>query len=372
MPSKPTLRVGVVAGEYSGDRLGSGIIEALKINYNVQLFGVGGPEMINQGLNSEFDFKKLHIMGLIEPLLNLRELTKLRKNLIKKFAHEDIDYFIGIDSPDFNIGIHKALKNKKISKNIQIVSPSVWGWRQGRIKSIKKYIDFTACLFNFEDNFYKERGLNSIHLGHPFSKIMNADVLDVKSKFNLRNDTRFISILPGSRESEIKKMLPTYIEFIKKHNQESNNFTYLIPAADRDLKNLIDSYLQESNLPIVVESNCSREFLSISEYSVVTSGTASLEAAVLGADPIICYKTSALNFSIISRMLKVKHIGLPNLLLNNRRYPELLQNECTADRIFLEAKLLENDPLKNNDKNYIKKLLMGEGYLETAHRISLL
>ena len=105
MPSKPTLRVGVVAGEYSGDRLGSGIIEALKINYNVQLFGVGGPEMINQGLNSEFDFKKLHIMGLIEPLLNLRELTKLRKNLIRKFAHEDIDYFIGIDSPDFNLSL---------------------------------------------------------------------------------------------------------------------------------------------------------------------------------------------------------------------------------------------------------------------------
>ena len=205
MHIKPTLRVGVVAGEYSGDSLGSGIIEALKINYNVQLFGVGGPEMINQGLNSEFDFKKLHIMGLIEPLLNLRELTKLRKNLIQKFAYEDIDYFIGVDSPDFNMGIHKALKNKKIGKNIQIVSPSVWGWRQGRIKSIEKYIDFTACLFNFEDKFYKERGLQSIHLGHPFSEIINADISDVKSQFNLKNDVRFISILPGSRVSEIKK-----------------------------------------------------------------------------------------------------------------------------------------------------------------------
>ena len=372
MPIKRVLKVGVVAGEYSGDSLGSGIIQALKVNYEVQICGVGGPEMINQGLNSEFDFKKLHIMGLIEPLLNIRELTKLRKNLIKKFVHEDIDCFIGIDSPDFNMGIHKALKNKKISKNIQIVSPSVWGWRQGRIKSIEKYIDFTACLFNFEDKFYKERGLNSIHLGHPFSEIMHADITDVKSKFNLKNDMRFISILPGSRESEIKKMLPIYIDFIKKHNQESNNFTYLIPAADKDLKNLIDSYLHESNLPIVVECNCSREFLSISEYSVVTSGTASLEAAVLGANPIICYKTSALNFSIISRMLKVKHIGLPNLLLNNRRYPELLQNECTAETIYLEAKSLENDPSKKDDKNYIRKLLMGEGYLETADRIALL
>jgi len=370
--SKPTLKVGVVAGEFSGDRLGLEIIKALKVSFEVKLFGVGGPEMRMQGLNSEFDFKKLHIMGLIEPLLNIRELTKLRKNLIKKFTEEGIDYFIGIDSPDFNMGIHKALKNRKVSKNIQIVSPSVWGWRQGRIRAIEKYIDFTACLFNFEDKFYKERGLNSIHLGHPFSEIIKADIQDVRAKFNLKDDTKFISILPGSRESEIKKMLPIYIDFIRKHNQESDSYTYLIPAADKDLKDLIESYLHETKLPIVIECNCSREFLSISEYSIVTSGTASLEAAVLGADPIICYKTNTLNYSIISRMLKVKHIGLPNLLLDSRRYPELLQNECTPESIFLEAKSLEDCPTQKGDKVDIKNLLTGEGFLATANRISLL
>ena len=136
--AKDILKIGIVAGEHSGDILGSQLIEELSKSREIKLFGVGGPKIESHGLESMFDFKHLQIMGLIEPLLNYRQLTSNRKKLIKTFTENKIDIFIGIDSPDFNIGIHKALKKQDICKNIQLVSPSVWGWRQGRIKNIKK------------------------------------------------------------------------------------------------------------------------------------------------------------------------------------------------------------------------------------------
>ena len=238
---KPIIKVGVVCGEHSGDRLGAKIISSLKNTHKVELFGVGGPKIINQGLNPIFNFEKLHVMGLIEPLLNYRELKYLRKKIINLFIKEEIDYFIGIDSPDFNIGIHKALKNIGKTKNIQVVSPSVWGWREGRIKHIKNYIDLTMCLFNFEDNFYKKKKLPSIHIGHPFSDLYTTNEEKVFQKYSLDSQNQFVSILPGSRKSEIRDLLPTYIDFIKIHSKKNENYEYLIPASDQEILELIVS-----------------------------------------------------------------------------------------------------------------------------------
>ena len=225
---KPIIKVGVVCGEHSGDRLGAKIISSLKNTHKVELFGVGGPKIINQGLNPIFNFEKLHLMGLIEPLLNYRELKYLRKKIINLFLKEKIDYFFGIDSPDFNIGIHKALKNIGKTKNIQVVSPSVWGWREGRIKHIKNYIDLTMCLFNFEDNFYKKKKLPSIHIGHPFSDLYTTNEEKVFQKYSLDSQNQFVSILPGSRKSEIRDLLPTYIDFIKIHSKKNENYDAIV------------------------------------------------------------------------------------------------------------------------------------------------
>ena len=363
---KPIIEVGIVAGEHSGDRLGSKIISALKKTHNVELYGVGGPKIIKEGLTSIFNFEKLHLMGLIEPLINYIELKKLRKQLINLFTKNKIDYFIGIDSPDFNIGIHKALKNIGISKNIQVVSPSVWGWREGRIKHIKNFIDLTMCLFNFEHNFYKKKEMPSIHIGHPFCDLYPSKKEDVFQKYSLNPHKQFVSILPGSRKSEIKDLLPTYIDFINLHFKDNINCEYLIPASDLKIKELITSYLP-SYLPIRVEINSARDFLSISEFSVVTSGTATLESAILGVFPIICYKTNPLNFFIISRMLKVDDVGLPNLLLDSRKFPELIQKNCNPKSILNASKNTNNmQPVSaqlrellagTKEEDYIKKIL---------------
>ncbi len=353
---KPIIKVGVVAGEQSGDRLGAQIISGIKNTHKVELFGVGGPKIINQGLNPIFNFEKLHVMGLIEPLLNYRQLKNLQRELINLFLKEEIDYFLGIDSPDFNIGIHKALKSNGKSKNIQVVSPSVWGWREGRIKHIKNYIDLTMCLFNFEDSFYKKKGLPSIHLGHPFSDLYASSREKVIQKYSLDSQKQFVAILPGSRKSEIRDLLPTYIDFIKIHSKENENFEYLIPASDQKILELITSYIP-SSLPIRVETKSAKDFLSISKFSIVTSGTATLESAILGVFPIICYKTNPINYFIISRMLKVDNVGLPNLLLGRRKFPELIQRNCNPISINVASKAIED---MRSVSAQLRKLLIGK------------
>ena len=359
---KPIIKVGIVAGEYSGDRLGAKIISGLKKTHDVQLYGVGGPKISQEGLKSIFDFSNLHVMGLIEPLLKFRQLKRLQKKLIDLFITNDIDYFIGIDSPDFNISIHKTLKQKKICKNIQVVSPSVWGWRENRVKNIKRYIDLTMCLFNFEHNYYKNKNLPSIHIGHPFSELHKDDSHAVYEKYNLDSQKKYISILPGSRISEIKNLLPTYIEFINIHSSKNLDYEYLIPASDQRTLETIDNIVPKS-LPVKISIDSAREFLSISNHSVVTSGTASLEAAILGACPVICYKTSPINYFIISRMLKIDDVGLPNLLLGSRKFPELIQKKCNPKTIFNALESINSEHL-NSLSDELRSLLVGSDEIE--------
>lgn len=371
MQTKKTLRVGIVVGEHSGDLLGSELIKSLKNENDIELYGIGGPKLSELGLKSEFDFKKINVMGLIEPIKNFRELNKLRKNLINLFLDKKIDYFIGVDSPDFNITIHKHLKKNGLTKNIQLVSPSVWVWRQGRLKHIRDFIDLTICLFNFEHEFYQKENLQSIHLGHPFAHLKNANMEVILNKYNLAVNKHYVSILPGSRKSEINNLLPTYIEFIKEHSKKYSGYEYLIPAADsssvQDIKSMIPSFL-----PIHVHKNCSNDFLSVSDYSIVTSGTATLEAAVLSCNPIICYKTGFINYAIISRMLKIDNVGLPNLLLGSRVFPELIQSNCNAQNLMKESEKMQEGFYKDNYALRLKDLLLGEGFQETAKKIRLL
>jgi len=364
------LNIGVVCGEHSGDRLGSGLIKEIKKHSEVNLYGVGGPRLEELGVKSEFNFSEINIMGLVEPLINYRKLNGLRNSLIKLFIDKKIDYFIGIDSPDFNMGIHKALKKNHNNKNVQVVSPSVWGWRQNRIKPIKKNIDLTLCLFNFEDEFYRRAKHKSLHLGHPFSELYQADKFNVIKKYQLSEDKSFISIIPGSRKSEIHYMLPTYIEFIKEHSKENKEYIYLLPVADEELMKQIKESFNDLNLPVIIREGAMQDFLSISDISIVTSGTATLESAVLGCSPIICYKTGFLNYSIISRMLKVDNIGLPNLLLGKRYFSELLQNDCTQDNIrrnFKQTLSLVKD--SNDIADSLRKALSGVGYSKAAKEI---
>ena len=370
--SKKKLKVGIIAAEHSGDRLGSKLIESLQNYFDVDLYGLGGPEVTSCGVTTPvgIDYQDLHVMGLIDPLINLPKLLSIRKKLSKLFISTDIDIFIGVDSPDFNMFFHKKLKPKNI-KTIQVVSPSVWGWRENRIHSIQAYVDLTMCLFKFECDFYDEKNMQSFFLGHPFSQLKPKNSDETISKYSLDDSKEFIGILPGSRDSEISQLMPVYIEAAKKLFQINPNSYFLIPAANKKLAEMIKLTKGIEDIPFKLSIDSAQDFLSLSSISIVTSGTASLEAAVLGSVPIICYKTNTLNYAILSRLVKTPFVGLPNLLLQEHVFPELIQNNLTPDLIVRSFSNISSEP--EQYRTYLSKIndsMRGKGFEAAANAIS--
>lgn len=369
--SKEKIKIGIIAAEHSGDRLGAKLIESLKAVYEVELFGLAGPEVSAHSIftPSTMNYQDLHVMGLIDPLLNLPKLLSLRKRLLNLFAAKDIDIFVGVDSPDFNMFFHKRLGQKQI-KTVQVVSPSVWGWRENRIKDIESHVDLTMCLFKFECNFYASKNMNSFFLGHPFSKLQMGDKNAILSKHGLEDSKDFVSILPGSRRSEISQLMPIYIQSAKKLLEVNPNIFFLIPAANSELADAIASHQDINQIPHSLATEAAQDFLSISTISIVTSGTASLEAAVLGSVPIICYKTNAFNYAILSRMVKTPFIGLPNLLLQEHVFPELIQQDLSVDAIVSSYSEISSKPQQyQSHLAAMNDSMNGEGFTAAAQAI---
>ena len=369
MQNSEVIKIGIIAGEHSGDLIGSKLIEQIKKDHKIKIYGIGGPMLAKVGLKSKFDFNELQVMGLIEPILKIRRLLFIRKTIKKYFLEKNIDMFIGVDSPDFNLNIHKYFKKRASTKTIQLVSPSVWGWRKGRLKNIKKYIDMTICLFNFEHTFYKENNHKSMHLGHPFVDLKEAHKDDVIKKYELNAAKKYISVLPGSRPSEIKNMMPIYLDAMKDIKKINDDYFFLIPAADHESKEQISNYVGDLGNTII-EVNAANDFLSLSDYSIVTSGTASLQAAVLNSFPIICYKTNFISYSIISRLLTIDMVGLPNLLLGKKVFPELIQDQCKSNQILNEiTNINHNSNFINYKSLNIQGLLKGSGFERVSKQI---
>ena len=369
--SKEKIKIGIIAAEHSGDRLGAKLIESLKAVYEVELFGLAGPEVSAHSIftPSTMNYQDLHVMGLIDPLLNLPKLLSLRKRLLNLFVAKDIDIFVGVDSPDFNMFFHKRLGQKQI-KTVQVVSPSVWGWRENRIKDIESHVDLTMCLFKFECNFYASKNMNSFFLGHPFSKLQMGDKNAILSKHGLEDSKDFVSILPGSRRSEISQLMPIYIQSAKKLLEVNPNIFFLIPAANSELANAIAAHQDINQIPHSLATEAAQDFLSISTISIVTSGTASLEAAVLGSVPIICYKTNAFNYAILSRMVKTPFIGLPNLLLQEHVFPELIQQDLSVDAIVSSYSEISSKPQQyQSHLAAMNDSMNGEGFTAAAQAI---
>ena len=370
--SKKKLKVGIIAAEHSGDRLGSKLLEALQNNFQLELFGLGGPQVnANQIVTPEgVNYQDLHVMGLIDPLIHLPRILSIRKKLFNLFTSNDIDIFIGVDSPDFNMFFHKNLKCRHI-KTIQVVSPSVWGWRENRIHNIKAYVDLTMCLFKFECNFYEQKNMESFFLGHPFSKLKPRNTQEIISRHSLDYSNDFISILPGSRKSEIFQLMPLYIESAKKLLEINSNTFFLIPAANKKLAELIESIKGINEIPYKLAYDSAQDFLTLSPISIVTSGTATLEAAVLSSVPIICYKTNKLNYAILSRLIKTPYVGLPNLLLQEQIFPELIQHDLTSDSIVQSFQEISSE-LKKYQSHFLKlnDSMQGKGFEAAANAIS--
>ena len=329
------LRIGIVAGEASGDILGAGLIKALKRRYpDAQFEGIGGELMMAAGCISYTPMDRLSVMGLVEVLGRLRELLKVRRSLAARFLANPPDIFIGIDAPDFNLKLEGWLKDAGIP-TVHYVSPSVWAWKQKRIYKIKKTTDLVLSLFPFEAQHYAPTQQRVAFVGHPLADSIpgSVDLAKAQQRFAVKDSETIIAVLPGSRSSELKYLAEPFLETARWLSERIDNVRFVIPAANEHRHDFLHTLIAEkfSDLNVQLVMKNSREVMAISDAILIASGTATLEATLLQKPMVVAYKMAGLTYAIYSRMVKSRFISLPNLLAGEELIPEILQDDVQPE-----------------------------------------
>ncbi|MFI4938591.1 MAG: lipid-A-disaccharide synthase [Candidatus Berkiellales bacterium] len=330
------IRFAMVAGEASGDILGASLIRALKVRYPQATFeGVGGEHMIAEGFHSFFPLERLSVMGFIEPLKRLSELLRIRKRLIEHFIKLKPTAFIGIDLPDFNLSIAKVLKRQHLT-TIHYVSPTVWAWRKGRIKNIKKSIDLMLTLFPFETKIYDENQIPVCYVGHPLADQipLSSDKTAARQSLRLPIEQKIVAILPGSRNQELKYLAKEFIDTAKWLWQYYPSLLFIAACPNVEREQQLKSYVEQYEFPqLKIFTNQTTAVMASADCVLVASGTASLQAMLVKRPTVIAYKMAPLAFAIAKRLVKIPFIGLPNLLANERIMPEFIQDDAIAEKM---------------------------------------
>jgi lipid-A-disaccharide synthase len=357
------MRIGIVAGEASGDILGADLMRALKYLYpSCQFSGIGGELMLSQGFVSLYPQDRLAVMGFIEPLKRLPELLHIRRHLFTYFVEHRMDVVIGIDSPDFNLALEKKLRHNTI-KTVHYVSPSVWAWRQGRISLIKQAVDLMLTLLPFEADFYQRHHVPVEFVGHPLANQFALEPDHHQARLALQRlspdfaawlsspdmekegGKTLVACLPGSRQGEVNHIGPTLWHAMKILCQQNPSVCIVVPALNQQRYQQIQHQLEiHPDLNIKVVIGYSHEVMAAADVVVMASGTTTLEAMLLKKPMVVVYKKDTLSYEIISRLMKVEHISLPNLLAGERLVAELLQKEMTPDNIVSELTYWLDNP----------------------------
>ncbi len=340
----------LVAGESSGDILGARLIEALKIHYpKAEFSGIGGPLMLAAGLKSFYPMERLSVMGIAPILVRLPELVKMRRRLAKTILEHKADCFIGIDAPVFNTDLEFKLKNKGIT-TVHYVSPSVWAWRENRIFKIVKSVSLMICLFPFELEIYKTHHLPAVCIGHPLAEEipLQTDTNSIRQQLDLPQGKKILAILPGSRGSETKFLLEPFIQTAENLARKYPQLCFVIPCANSKRRTQIEEYLQQhqTDIDIRLFDGQSREIMQASDYILLASGTATLEAMLFKRPMVVAYKVSAFSYWVYSKLLKIKSFSLPNLLAKKKLVSEFIQDDCTVEALTAELSgLIESQSL---------------------------
>jgi len=307
----------LVAGEASGDALGANLILALKKRFPQASFaGIGGAKMIQAGLDAWFEMEMLSVMGFAEVLGKLPGLLRLRQALIKKIQDLKPDIYIGIDAPDFNLGIESQLKESGIL-TVHYVSPSIWAWRYHRIFTLKEASDLVLCLFPFEASMYEHIGHPAVFVGHPLAYEIPfvLDATEAKQKLNLSPTQPLIAILPGSRMQEVRRLLPLFLDTFALFKSDLPEAMGVIPVAHPRLWECIRPYSERlKSLGIFCLEGRANEALNASDIALVASGTASLEAMLYRKPTVVAYKLNFLTYLMAKAMVHSPYIALPNIL----------------------------------------------------------
>ena len=359
MSNKP-LRFGIVAGEASGDLLGASLIEAIKQRFPDATFeGIAGPAMIKQGAKSLFPMDRLSVMGIVEVLGRYRELLGIRQKLTEHFKNNPPDVFIGIDAPDFNFGLEQKLHDVDI-KTVHYVSPSIWAWRQGRVKKIAQSTDLVLTLFPFEAEFYKKHHVPVSFVGHPLANIipLQIDKESARKNLSLSMEDEVLALLPGSRSNELQYLSEPFLEAVKWLKKEMPNLEVIVPLANKNRRQQFEASLSDlADAPSIrLVDGKSREVMASADVILLASGTAALEAMLLKKPMVVAYKLSPLTYWIAKWLVKVENVSLPNLLAAETLVPEFIQHEATSENLghavltyFKNPKKIENIHQRFND-----------------------
>jgi lipid-A-disaccharide synthase len=330
------VRIGVLAGEASGDILGSRVLAALRDRYpDLRVEGIGGPLMEAQGLSSMFPMERLSVMGFVEPLKRLPELLRIRRRVFEHFRDDPPDLFLGIDSPDFNLRLERKLREHGVT-TAHLVSPSVWAWRQGRIHKIKHSVDMMLCLFPFETDIYRQHGIPVRFVGHPLADEIPDRVSRESAREALGVDPSgaLLALLPGSRGGEVGLLTPLFLQAARLLQSGEERLSVIIPAASEARRQQIAQLLQQyPELSVTLVDGRSREVMAAADAILLASGTATLEATLLKRPMVVAYRLSALTWFLVSRLVKTEFAALPNILAGRALVPELIQDAATPEAL---------------------------------------
>ncbi|HEV7714560.1 MAG TPA: lipid-A-disaccharide synthase, partial [Steroidobacteraceae bacterium] len=339
------LRVGLVAGESSGDTLGAALITALRARVpDVQCFGVAGPKMIAAGCEPWESSDELAVMGLVEVLKHLPRLLSLRKRLLERFTRERPDVFVGIDAPEFNLGLEKKLKASGL-RTVQYVSPQVWAWRQGRVRTIGQACDLVLCLLPFETEFYARHGVRADFVGHPLADQipLEIDRAGARRALGLDDASTVIALLPGSRMGEVERLGADFIAAAAWIAERRPGVRFVAPMATARVREAFERQrVASGSAPAIdVLDGQAQRALAAADGVIVASGTATLETLLSKRPMVVAYRLGAVTAFLLKRLglVKVPYFSQPNLLLGRRRVPEFFQVRVTG--AALGAALLE-------------------------------
>ncbi|AYF90430.1 lipid-A-disaccharide synthase [Pseudomonas sp. JS3066] len=366
------LRIALVAGEASGDILGSTLMHALKARHpDAQFIGVGGPLMQAEGLESYFPMERLAVMGLVEVLGRLPELLARRKQLIRTLIDERPDVFIGIDAPDFTLGVELKLRRAGI-KTVHYVSPSVWAWRQKRVLKIREGCDLMLTLFPFEARFYEEKGVPVRFVGHPLADAipLEADRSAARRALDLPEDSAVVALLPGSRGGEVGRLGELFLDAAERLRSIRPGIRFVLPCASPERRVQIEAMLASRNLPLKLLDGRSHDALAACDAVLIASGTATLEALLYKRPMVVAYKVAPLTYRILKRLVKSPYVSLPNLLAQRLLVPELLQDAATPEALAQAVSpLLDDGEVQTHGFDVIHRALRRDASREAADAI---
>ncbi|WP_373460845.1 lipid-A-disaccharide synthase [Cupriavidus pinatubonensis] len=337
----------MVAGEASGDLLASLMLGGLKarLGDTVSYAGIGGKRMMTEGFVSHWPMETLSVNGYVEVLGSLREILATRRAIRDSLLANPPLCFIGVDAPDFNFGLEVPLRRAGIPV-VHFVSPSIWAWRGGRIRTIARAVDHILCLFPFEPEIYAKAGIPATYVGHPLADVipMVPDVAGARAALDLPAGCRVVAVLPGSRQSEVRNLGATFFAAMARMHHMDPNLAFVLPAASAPLRAIVEELHQQyPELRLTIVDGNSHQAMEAADVVLLASGTATLEAALYKKPMVISYKVPWLTAQIMKRQGYLPYVGLPNILSGRFVVPELLQDDATPEALARETLLQLND-----------------------------